>query len=177
MKIIADTHTHTIYSGDGFSTVLENLRAAKEKGLTHLCMTDHAHSVPRAAAPAYFTKLFLVPRDFEGVTVLRGVEANIIGYDGTLDMPESILEGLDWVIASLHTEVIQPATKAEHTRCWAAVAENPLVDVIGHCGDPRYSFEIDPIVRLFGENGKVVEINNHSFHSRKGAPAVWRWPA
>ena len=174
MKIIADTHTHTIYSGDAFSTIIENLQAAKKKGLTHLCMTDHAHSVPRAAAPAYFTKLFLVPREYEGVLVLRGVEANIIDYDGTLDMPVSILDGLDWVIASLHTEVIQPLTKSEHTRCWAAIAENASVDVIGHCGDPRYSFEIDPIIRLFKEHGKVVEINNHSFHSRKGAAEVCR---
>ena len=33
MKIIADTHTHTIVSGDAHSTLLENLRAAKEQGL------------------------------------------------------------------------------------------------------------------------------------------------
>ena len=32
MKIIADTHTHTIVSGDAHSTLLENLRAAKEQG-------------------------------------------------------------------------------------------------------------------------------------------------
>lgn len=174
MKIIADTHTHTFYSGDAFSTVMENVQIAKAKGLTHLCMTDHAHSVPRAAAPALFTKLFLIPREYEGLQIMRGVEANIIGYDGTLDMPDHILNGLDWVIASLHTEVIAPASKAEHTKCWAAIAENPLVDVIGHCGDPRYCFDIEPIVKLFARYGKVVEINNHSFHSRKGASEVCR---
>ena len=39
MKIIADTHTHTIVSGDAHSTLLENLRAAKEQGLKFLCVT------------------------------------------------------------------------------------------------------------------------------------------
>ena len=174
MKIIADTHTHTIYSGDAFSTALENIQAAKARGLSHICITDHAHSVPRAAAPAYFTKLFLLPKEYEGVKVIGGVEANIIDYDGSLDMPEHILRGIDWVIASLHTEVIAPAGKAEHTKCWAAIAENPLVDVIGHCGDPRYCFDIEPTIKLFAHYGKVVEINNHSFHSRKGASEVCR---
>lgn len=174
MNIIADTHTHTIYSGDAFSTVLENLQAAKRRGLTHLCMTDHTRSVPRAAPPAYFTKLSLVPREYEGVRILRGAEVNITDYGGALDMPEEILDGLDWVIASLHEEVIRPSVKSEHTRCWAKIAENPLVDVIGHCGNPRYCFEIDPVVRLFREYGKVVEINNHSFHQRAGAPEVCR---
>ena len=33
MKIIADTHVHTIASEHAFSTVLENHAAAKKKGL------------------------------------------------------------------------------------------------------------------------------------------------
>ena len=39
MKIIADTHTHTIVSSDAFSTLYENVQAAKKRGMAHLCVT------------------------------------------------------------------------------------------------------------------------------------------
>lgn len=172
MKIIADTHTHTFYSGDAFSTVLENISVAKEKGLSYICMTDHVNSVPRSAPSALLKKLFLIPREYNSVHLVRGVEVNIVGFNGELDVEDDILASLDWVIASLHTEVINPSTREAHTKCWQAIAENPLVDVIGHCGDPRFTFDIIPTVKCFHQYNKIVEINNHSFSSRKGAAPV-----
>lgn len=169
MKIIADTHTHTIVSGDAHSTLLENLRAAKEKGLKYLCVTEHVSSIPRAAPPAYFKSMCSIPREYEGVNLVRGVEANILDYTGKLDMPDDTLDWLDWVIASMHDLVLTPATKAEHTACWLAIASNPLVDVIGHCGDPRYAFDLDVVIPAFQYNGKIVEINSHSFEGRAGS--------
>ena len=84
-------------------------------------------------------------------------------------MPDDTLDWLDWVIASLHDLVIAPATKAEHTACWLAIAANPLVDVIGHCGDPRYAFDLDVVIPAFKQYGKIVEINSHSFEGRAGS--------
>ena len=49
MKIIADTHVHTIASEHAFSTVLENHAAAKKKGLRFLAVTDHTGKMPGAA--------------------------------------------------------------------------------------------------------------------------------
>ena len=171
MKIIADTHTHTIISGDAHSTLLENIREGKKRGMQFLCATEHVNSVPRAAAPAYFKSLCALPREFEGVRIVRGVEANIVNYDGQLDMPDDLLDWLDWVIASMHDVVIRPGTKEEHTKCWLKIAENPLVDIIGHCGDPRYAFDLDVVIPAFKRYGKVVEINNHSFEGgRVGSP-------
>ena len=172
MKIIADTHTHTQPSGDAFSTIMENIAVAKEKGLKFICMTEHVNSVPRSVPEAFLKKLYLIPKHFQGIRLVRGVETNIINYDGLLDVSSDTLNSLEWVIASLHTEVIEPASKYEHTKCWEAIAENPLVDVIGHCGDPQYSFDIEPVVKRFAKFGKIVEINNHSFESRKGASEI-----
>lgn len=169
MKIIADTHTHTIVSGDAHSTLLENIQAAGARGLKYLCVTEHVNSIPQAAPPAYFRSMCSIPREYGGVRIARGVEANILDYDGRLDMPDDILDWLDWVIASLHDLVIRPGSRAEHTACWLAVAENPLVDVIGHCGDPRYAFDLDPVMRAFRRHGKIVEINSHSFEGRAGS--------
>lgn len=173
MKIIADTHTHTIISGDAFSTLYENIQFAKKQGLKYLCMTEHVCSVlPGAPQPSYFKSQHALPREFEGIRLIRGVEANIIAYDGTLDMPEDILDWLDWVIASLHTGAIPPATVKEHTSAWLAIAENPHVDVIGHCADPRYAFSIDETVRAFARNGKIVEVNNQSPVVRPGSREI-----
>lgn len=169
MKIIADTHTHTIVSGDAHSTLLENLRVAKEKGLKYLCLTEHVDSIPRACPPAYFQSLCSVPSEYEGIKIVKGCEANILDYTGKLDMPEKILDYLDIVIASLHDLVIPPKTSKEHTRCWMSIAENPYVDIIGHCGNPCYSFNMDQVIPAFGKYGKVVEINNHSFEGRAGS--------
>ncbi len=171
MKIIADTHTHTIASGDAHSTLLENIHAARERGLKFLCATEHVCSIPRAVPPSWFRSMCVIPREYEGMGIARGVEANILDYDGRLDMPDDLLDWLDWVIASLHDAVIPPADRAAHTRCWLKIAENPLVDVIGHCGDPRYAFDLDTVLPVFQQYGKIVEINNHSFEGgRVGSP-------
>ncbi len=32
MKIVVDSHTHTLASGHAYSTIIENAKAAKQKG-------------------------------------------------------------------------------------------------------------------------------------------------
>lgn len=172
MKIIADTHTHTFVSGDAHSTLLENILASKERGLTFLCITEHVNIFPYAPTPQYFKHMVSIPREHLGVQLIRGVEANIIDFAGTVDMPAEILAWLDIVIASFHDLIIDPGTVAEHTHAWLQVAENPDIDIIGHCGDPRYAFDIDQVVAKFAVHGKVVEINNHSFTARAGSREV-----
>lgn len=163
MKLIADTHTHTVASGDAFSTLYENIQAAKQRGLKYLCLTEHVYSaLPGAPTPSYFKSMHALPAEQDGVQLIRGVEVNILDYNGTLDMPPDILDWLDWVIASMHTSVIKPKDLKAHTKAWLAVAENPLVDVIGHCDDPRYMFDIDRVVRAFANNDKIVEVNEQS---------------
>lgn len=175
MKIIADTHTHTIVSSDAFSTLYENVQAAKKRGMAHLCVTEHVFSVlPNAPRPEYFRCMHALPREIDGVEIVRGVEANVIGYDGALDMPADVLDWLEWVIASMHTAALAPAGVKEHTSAWLAIAENPSVDVIGHCDDPRFAFEIDPVARAFARNGKIVEVNEQSPVVRPGSEEICR---
>lgn len=172
MKIIADTHTHTFVSGDAHSTLLENIVAAKEKGLSYLCVTEHVNIFPYAPTPQYFRHMVSIPEEHLGVRLVRGIEANVADYSGTIDVPADVLRWLDLVIVSLHDLVLPPATVKEHTHAWLRIAENPDVDIIGHSGDPRYSFEIDPVISAFSKHGKVVEINNHSFTARKGSKEI-----
>lgn len=168
MKIIADTHTHTIACDHAYSTITENTAVAKRKGLKFICMTEHGPSMPDAPNIWHFFNLKTLPNKINDVIVLRGCEANIISYDGTLDFPKEDLKLLDWVIASYHSPVIEPSTIEDHTNGWLAIANNPDVDVIGHCGDERFAFDYDRVIAQFAKNNKIVEINSHSFTVRPG---------
>lgn len=172
MRIIADTHTHTLVSGDAFSTITENITAAKAKGLKALAITDHTTSSPSAPEALYFYNTIALPDVWEDVIILRGAEVNILDYKGKLDLPDSILENLEWVIASMHKVVMLPQSKKEHTHAWLSIAENPLVDVIGHCGDPAYPFELEPVLKAIKKNDKVIEINTHSPVGRPGSEPI-----
>ena len=175
MPIIAETHCHTVASGHAFSTIYENILAAKQKGLRFLCITDHGPEMSDAPARSFFRNLpKTVPDLIEGVVVLKGAEANIVDYQGSLDLSERCLSRLDWVIASYHVDCCAPADRMSHTEGYLAIAENPQVDVIGHCGDGRFAFEIEPVVKAFAAYGKIVEINAHSPSIRPGSAELCR---
>lgn len=167
MKIIADTHVHTIASEHAYSTVLENLQAAKAKGLRFLALTDHTGLMPGAPTNTYFICLKgTLPEQYGGVYLLRGCEVNILDEKGTLDLPEHVLDQLEWVIASVHGVLTKPMTVEQSTEMWLNVAKNPKVDVIGHCGDANFRFDFEQVIPEFAKYGKIVEINAGSYRTR-----------
>lgn len=172
VKIIADTHTHTLACDHAYSTLFENVAAAKAKGLDAIAMTEHSPSMPGGPTWMHFANLGMVPAEIGGVRIIKGAEVNIMDYDGALDLKDGLLRKLEWVIASMHsTNLVPSGIPDDCTRAWLAVAKNPLVDVIGHCGDDRYRFDYEYVLRAFKEHGKIVEINSHSFGVRPGSHA------
>lgn len=171
MKIIADTHTHTLASGHAHSTVMENVSVAKTRGLEFVAITDHACAIPGAPSLLYFSSLpDTLPREHDGVRLLAGCEVNVLNEQGALDLPAHVLKKLDWVIASMHTLVLEPMDRERHTRAWMRVVQNPDVDVLGHTGDGRYTFDHERVIEACARHGKLVEINAHSFLVRPGSP-------
>lgn len=108
MKLIADYHTHTVYS-HGTGSVLENAAAAKRQGLQIVGIADHG---PANLFGIGVKKLsdflqikadvFVARRKLSGIRVLVGAEANIISTDGDIDIPPEILEHLDYLLVGLH---------------------------------------------------------------------------
>lgn len=162
MKILADTHTHSIASGHAYSTIDENVRWAARRGLQLLALTDHAPAMKDTTCHAYFANLRVVPQELCGVQILRGVELNIMDFDGSVDLDEKVLSGLDIAIASLHTPCLAPGSRKENTRAYCRVMENPYVDILGHPGDPRYDVDYKEVFRVARETGTLLEINNAS---------------
>lgn len=167
MKIAADLHCHTIASVHAYSTLRENIEAAKRMGLCALGITDHGSGAPDSPPFSYFENLTSLPEEADGIRLFRGVEANIMDYQGSLDMPERILKDMDIVIASFHKTCINPGTVMEHTNAYLQIAENPHVDIIGHSGSAEFLYDYEKVIPVFGKNHKLVEINAHTFICRK----------
>lgn len=170
LQIRADVHTHTVASTHGYSTIQENAAAAKALGLKLLAITDHGPAMPDAPHVWHFHNYKVLPREIGGVKMLYGVEANIIDENGTLDMDESELSFCEWVIASYHTQCVTfDRSTALVSQGYRKICENPLVDVIGHPTTAMFPFDYEPILKLFKESGKLVELNESSLAWKRGA--------
>lgn len=132
-------------------------------------MTDHWGEMPDSPHIWHFDNLRILPRQICGVTVLKGVETNILNNDGDLDMPRKTLENLEWVVASMHRQVYQPSTSENHTRAYLKTAEDPIVDVIGHCTTSMFPIDFEKCIKKFKEYEKLVEINESSILYKKGS--------
>lgn len=160
MLIAADMHTHTLASTHAFSTVKEMAEGAAEKGLTAIAITDHTPGSTDAPHIWHFHNLRkAVPRNLMGVKIIYGAEASIIDYDGNIDFPHEECIALDWIIASLHKDILEPGTFEQNTTMYLKLAENNDIDVIGHCATVGCPFDYEKCLKKFKEYGKLVEIN------------------
>lgn len=163
MKIVLDTHAHTIVSGHAYNTIREMAQMAKEKGLEAFALTEHAPQMPGTCHEFYFQNLHVVPREMYGVRLFMGVELNIMNEKGEVDLPESTLCQMDIAIASIHG----PCYKGERTEeaitaAYLAAMENPLIHIIGHPDDGRYPVDYEQLAKKAKETGTVLEVNNGS---------------
>ena len=170
-RLEADLHTHTVASGHAYSTIKELAETAANRGLKMIGITDHGVNMPGGPHLYYFGNLNAIPRHMFGVEILRGVEANIIDYHGTLDMPVEILERLDLVLAGFHEGTgYESGSVEDNTRAMVKALKNPYVHVIVHPGNPKFPVDLEQIVLAAKKCGKVLEINNSSFSvSRAGS--------
>lgn len=107
--ITADLHTHSSFSDDSDEPLAEIARAAVEKGLKTLCVTEHQDfDYPDSGefmldVPAYREELFRVREMFSGkLEILFGVELGLLDYiPQTLYAFEKSAD-FDFVIGSAH---------------------------------------------------------------------------
>lgn len=170
MNFVVDVHTHTIVSGHAYTTLLENVKEASRKGIEVLGTTEHGPTMPGGPHIFYFGNITVIPRTINGVTILRGSEANIIDYDGNIDIPERFQKNLDIMIASLHEPCIEPGSREENTRALLNVMDNPNIHIIGHPGNPAFPIDEEKVLKKAKEKDILIELNNSSFvSSRKGS--------
>ena len=109
MTLYGDYHTHTKYS-HGTGGVLDNARAAKALGLKQIAITDHGfrhmlYHMKRGEVEQLRVDAAAAAKE-TGVRVLVGVESNLIGSDGSVDIKDKDCEYLDIILCGFHKMVL-----------------------------------------------------------------------
>ena len=167
MNIIADLHTHTVASTHAYSTITEMVKAANDKGLYCLGVTDHGMTMVGAPDEIYFRNLHVLGEYIDGVRVLKGIEANIADFNGRLDANDKLLKHLEWVVASLHSITIDDGEPnvEKCTSAYLGVCDNPYVNVIGHSGSDYYAYDYETVVKRCAQTSTLIEINSSALRN------------
>jgi DNA polymerase (family 10) len=164
-----DLHCHTTLS-DGRNTLGEMAEAARERGYAYLAVTDHSathgfgNHVTDEELWRRVEEVAEWNRGKRGFRLLAGSEVNI-GMDGGLDYPDDLVEALDWVVASVHTQFSIP--EREMTARVLTAIENPRVDCIGHLTGrligrrEPYGVDIEAVAEAAARTGTMLEINGN----------------
>ncbi len=169
MYSVIETHYHTVASGHAYSTVLEGVAYAKRYGMKGLAVTDHGPEMPGAPHIWHFGNQSAIGPEVDGIRIFKNAEANIMNFDGDLDITEEFLKKLDWVIASYHVPCCTPGSQEDHTRGYFHVIHNPYVDVLGHSGNDDYVYDYEKVILEAKKFNKIIEINAHSPIGRPGS--------
>ena len=167
--ICGDLHIHTTYS-DGSDTMEEMIKAAITLGREYIGFTDHSKSeyVAKGMNDSKFRKysaeLDSLKKKYEGrIKILKSAETDIL-KDGRLDFGRKILEEMDYVLATIHTNLNMP--QKEMTDRLVRCIESGMVDMIAHPTDrlinlrPPLNLDLDRVFQAAQDNGVVMEIDS-----------------
>lgn len=132
--IKGDLHVHSNWS-DGRDTLESMVHAAEARGYEYVCISDHsagrgiAHGLNEDRLRQQIAEILELRRNAKGIRVLTGMEVDI-RTDGTLDMPDEVLEQLDIVTGSIHSGMSQG--QEQMTERIITAMENPNMDILGH---------------------------------------------
>ncbi len=162
MKLVADCHFHTLSSGHAYSTITEYAKEASEKGLELIGMTDHGPRMPGSAHIYHFHNLKVIPHHIFDVEILKGMEADVIDFDGSLDTEDANLDELEVLIASFHMPCMKPSGSKENTKALINAMKNRYVNIIGHPDDGRVEMDYVELTKAAADQGVMIEVNNSS---------------
>lgn len=118
-----DYHTHTSYS-DGLGTVDSNVKRAVELGLKTIAITDHGFGNPERYSLRQDTfakqkqEVEQARIKYPQIEILHGIEADIIGIDGTIDMSIDECKQMDILVAGFH-RFAKPKSKKDFWQLYA----------------------------------------------------------
>jgi DNA polymerase (family X) len=170
--IRGDLHMHTTYS-DGRDSLREMVAACCTLGYEYIAITDHSehaaapHTLNAESLKQQHDEIDRLRDQFPQIAILHGIEADIL-EDGRVDCPDSTLESLDIVLASLHERGHHDDRQLTE-RCLRAI-RHPLVNVITHPQNQivgrraGYEMDFDAIYEAAAETGTALEIDGAPAH-------------
>jgi DNA polymerase (family 10) len=165
-------HCHTAQAdggSDGENTLVEMAEAARGAGMQYLGIADHSRSLRMAGGltvervHAQWAKIDGLNKKFgKGFRLFKGTECDILA-DGSLDFPDEVFEGFDYVVASVHSHFRMP--REEMTARIIKAVSNPRVTMLGHptgrllLSRDSYAVDLDAVIDAAAKAGTMIEIN------------------
>ena len=177
-------HNHTTYS-DGAHTLREMTGAARAMGLEYFGVCDHsrslqvAHGLPIEKLMEQLDAIAELNEEYAGdggppFRIFSGTECDILA-DGSMDYPDEVLEKVDVVVASIHTNF--GLSEAKQTQRMLNAAANPHVDILGHLTGrlllkrDGYPINHEEVIEACAEHNTCIELNANPWR----LDLDWRW--
>ncbi|MGO1468875.1 MAG: PHP domain-containing protein [Tissierella sp.] len=187
MRLIGDYHTHTTYS-HGKGSIEDNVKIAIKKGLKEIAICDHGpghylYGVKEKNIPLMKEEILRLNDKYskDGINILLGVEANLIGFDGMIDMDEKLIKHTDILLLGYHYGIVpasvgdgmgfyikNPLTKhlrfgreksmALNTLAFIKAINKYPIDFITHPG-AKVRLDIKELAKEAAKLGTALEIN------------------
>jgi DNA polymerase (family 10) len=177
--LVGVLHNHTTDS-DGAATLEEMAAAARARGWSFFGVADHspiasyANGVSAERLRDQWRRIEDFNASSPGFRIVKGIEADILA-DGSLDIPDGCQEGLEYVVASVHSS-FRLAEEVQTERLVRAVS-HPACRVLGHptgrllLARPGYAVDLDRVLEACAERRVAVEINASPYR----LDLDWRW--
>ena len=190
MILSSDYHTQTVFS-HGKGQIIDNAKVAKEKGLVELGISDHGFSHPafglRKGKVPTMKKLCKEATEQTGVKVLLGIESNIIGTDGSVDLKENLYDDFDIFLAGIHKFVLYKPNSIfplfarnfycstfkkknvskslieTNTKTFINVIKKNPVDIITHVNFCCFA-DAKEVAKVARDYGTYIELNSKKTH-------------
>lgn len=190
MQLNYDFHTHTTYS-HGKGSILDNALSAKEKGLKGITISDHGFSHPAFGMKR--KKLDQMKADCieaekqTGVQVKLGIESNLLGISGKIDVKEKDYEKLDMILAGVHRFILYDGLKEwfkllgsnyftktfkkqassslikRNTQVYINAIKNNPIDILTHVNFLVFADAVE-VAKACADYGTYFEINTKKVH-------------
>jgi putative hydrolase len=184
-QLLSDLHTHTVYS-HGKGSVEDNIRAAVDLGIQTIGIADHGpghigFGVPRKKLAEQKAEVRALRLKYPNITILFGVEANIIASKTGIDIKPEEFPYFDFVCAGWHygaldglsprgfastmtnlahskVEQASPRQIRHNTDVIVRALENFEIKFLTHPGD-KAPVDLLEIAAVCARKGTLVEIN------------------
>lgn len=162
-----DLHAHT-KATDGHDSLRDMALAAKALGLEYLAITEHsrrltvAHGLDPVQLAKQCDEIDLLNTKLDGITLLKGIEVDIL-EDGSLDLPDGVLERLDLVVGAVHSRF--DLSRAKQTERILRAMDHPHFTLLAHPSgrliEKREPYDVDMlrIIRHAKQRGCYLELN------------------
>lgn len=190
MILTSDYHTHTVFS-HGEGTILENAMVGAKMGLKEIGISDHGFSHPAFGLKIRNVKkmvgLCSEATNITGVKTLLGIESNVTGIDGSVDLKPKNYDYFDVFLTGIHMFILykpntvfslglsnffnsiksvpKPSKRLVdlNTKTLINVVKKNPVDAITHLNYRSYSNAVE-VAKVCADYGTYIELNSKKVH-------------